>query len=59
MSGLEIEISGEGYVESQSVSKGAIITDSSPIVVNLKTPEQIYLSPKDDETLEEEDLPQD
>ncbi len=45
MSGLEIEIAGEGYVESQSVSKGAIVNDSSPIVVNLKTPEETFLPP--------------
>ncbi|MCM3722300.1 MULTISPECIES: penicillin-binding protein [Solibacillus] len=67
LSKLPIEIVGEGYVESQSVSQGTPITDDSPIVVKLKTPEEKHLTPpaKDMELEEEEDeefseeLPQD
>lgn len=42
---LPIEIFGEGFVESQSLSQGTIITDESPIVVKLKTPEEKHLTP--------------
>lgn len=55
MSGINIEIVGEGYVESQSVSENTIITDSSPIVVKLKTPEELFLISGE----ESEELPQD
>ncbi|KGR80446.1 penicillin-binding protein [Ureibacillus manganicus] len=58
MSGLNIEIAGEGYVESQSVSKGLTVNDSSLIVLNLKTPEETFLPPIE-ENLEVDDLPQD
>ncbi len=58
LSGLNIEISGEGYVDSQSVSPGTVVNQSSPIVVNLKTPKETFLSPLDVEDLEGE-LPQD
>ncbi|MFP3500330.1 hypothetical protein SB759_39595, partial [Pseudomonas sp. SIMBA_059] len=37
MSGLPIEIVGDGYVESQSVSPNTVVYDTSPIVVKLKT----------------------
>ncbi|MDN4492420.1 penicillin-binding protein [Ureibacillus aquaedulcis] len=60
MSGLTIEIVGEGYVESQSVSANTIIEKGSPIVVQLRTPEEIYSSPPVEETpAEGEELPQD
>ena len=67
LSKLPIEIVGEGYVESQSVSQGTPVTDDSPIVVKLKTPEEKHLTPpaEDMELEEEEDeefteeLPQD
>lgn len=58
MSGLPIEIVGEGYVESQSVSANTIITDTAPIVVNLKTPKEMF-TPLIKEISEEESLPQD
>lgn len=61
---LPIEIFGEGFVESQSLSQGTIITDESPIVVKLKTPEEKHLTPppedmEDGENEELEVLPQD
>ncbi|WP_192894207.1 penicillin-binding protein [Lysinibacillus composti] len=60
MSGLSIEIVGEGFVESQSVSPNTTIVDSSPIVVNLKTPEEIYSVPVEEEPeADEEVIPQD
>lgn len=58
MSRLPIEIVGEGYVESQSVSANTIITDTAPIVVNLKTPQEMFTTPIE-EVSEEEPLPQD
>lgn len=64
LSKLPIEIVGEGYVESQSVSQGTLIVDHAPIVVKLKTPEEVYSTPPaEDMEIEdgesEEQLPQD
>ncbi|MEY9970016.1 penicillin-binding protein 2B [Lysinibacillus sp. RC46] len=42
MANLEIEVVGEGFVDSQSVSAGTVISDSSPIVVKLKTPAESF-----------------
>ncbi len=51
LTGLQLEIVGEGYVESQSVSSNTIVKDSSPIVVKLKTPEENFVAvPEIDET---------
>ncbi|KOS69577.1 penicillin-binding protein [Lysinibacillus contaminans] len=38
MSGLNIEVVGEGFAVSQSASAGTVISDSAPIVVKLETP---------------------
>ncbi len=54
MSGLPIEIVGEGYVTSQSVSPNQSITDNSPIVVKLMTPEEMYKNPPIEEDVVEE-----
>lgn len=63
MSGLSLEIVGEGYVESQSVSEGVIIMDDAPIVLKLKTPEEQYLPSEEEVDIkgeeEVEKLPQD
>ncbi|WP_442916911.1 penicillin-binding protein [Lysinibacillus sp. 54212] len=59
LSQLPIEIVGEGFVESQSVSENTVITDSSPIVVKLKTPKDFLTSPQAAEEEQEEQLPQD
>lgn len=40
MSGLNIEVAGEGFAVSQSVSPGTEILDSAPIVVKLETPDE-------------------
>ncbi len=42
MANLEIEIVGEGFAVSQSVSAGTVISDHSPIVVKLKTPAESF-----------------
>ncbi|MED3660311.1 penicillin-binding protein [Ureibacillus sp. FSL K6-8385] len=55
MSGINIEVVGEGYVESQSVTENTIINDSSPIVVKLKRPEELFAP----EGKENGELPQD
>lgn len=54
MSGLQIEVAGEGFAVSQSVSAGTIITDSAPIVVKLKTPAESFV--QDVETPSEGDI---
>lgn len=56
MSGLNIELVGEGYVQSQSVTPNTLVIDEAPIVVNLKTPEK-WFAPEQTETVE--DFPQD
>lgn len=45
---LELEVVGEGFVASQSVSAGTVVSDRSPIVVKLKTPAESFI--KDVET---------
>ena len=57
MSGLPIEIVGEGYVYSQSASADTIAVDSSPIVVKLRTPGESFQPAATNP--EEEELPQD
>lgn len=57
MSGLPIEVVGEGYVYSQSASAGAKIVDTSPIVVKLRTPKDSFQQVETDKS--EEELPQD
>lgn len=57
MSGLPLEIVGEGYVYSQSASPNTPIGDSSPIVVKLRTPEESFQTVETDEG--DEELPQD
>ena len=54
LSGLSIEVVGEGYVSSQSVSPNHVITDSSPIVVKLMTPEQHYTTPPVEEVIKDD-----
>jgi penicillin-binding protein 2B len=55
LSKLPIELFGEGFVDSQSVSQGTIVNDQSPIVVKLLTPEEKYLTPPP-ENMEEGEL---
>lgn len=57
MSKLPIEIIGEGYVESQSVSDGTTILDNSPIVVQLRTPKELYTIPPPEVEGEQEEVP--
>ncbi len=57
MSGLPLEIVGEGYVYNQSASPNTIVMDSSPIVVKLRTPKESF-NVIETET-DEEQLPQD
>ena len=56
LSKLPIEIVGEGFVTSQSVSPNMVIEDNAPIVVNLMTPEQSYtntpIEPESEQSIE-------
>lgn len=58
MSGLRIEVAGDGFVTSQSVSPNTVIADDYPIVIQLKKPEEVY-SAEDQKSEDEEELPQD
>lgn len=44
LSGLNIEVVGDGYVTEQSVSEGAIVNPGEPVVIKLMTPQQLYLT---------------
>ena len=60
LSGLNIEVVGEGYVISQSVSPGTVTNEQTPIVIKLETPEETN-SIEESSTPEKEEgtLPQD
>ena len=60
LSGLNIEVVGDGYVTEQSVSEGAIVNPSEPVVIKLMTPQQLYLTdppefPEEPEEILDED----
>jgi len=60
LSGLNIEVVGEGYVISQSVTKGTVTNDQTPIVIKLETPEETNIKVDSPPLVEgEETLPQD
>lgn len=60
LSGLNMEVVGEGYVVSQSVTKGTITDDQTPIVIKLETPEETNTIAEPSTIVEgEETLPQD
>ena len=60
LSGLNIEVVGNGYVVSQSVSKGTVTNEQAPIVIKLETPEVTNKKAKKEIEKEgEEKLPQD
>ncbi|TWT04720.1 penicillin-binding protein [Planomicrobium sp. CPCC 101079] len=42
LSGLSIEIAGQGFAVSQSLSKGAKVSPEDPVVIQLQTPEDSY-----------------
>lgn len=39
----QLEVVGEGFVDSQSISAGTVVSDRSPIVVKLKTPAESFI----------------
>ncbi|MER2010622.1 MAG: PASTA domain-containing protein, partial [Psychrobacillus sp.] len=57
LSGLPIEIIGDGFVSKQSLTAGSVVTSDSPIVVQLSSPKEIAENSVVEEELEE--LPQD
>lgn len=60
LSGLNIEVVGNGYAVSQSVSKGTVTNEQAPIVIKLETPEETNKKAKKETEKEgEEKLPQD
>ncbi|MGI2327294.1 penicillin-binding protein [Planococcus sp. YIM B11945] len=42
LSGLSLEIAGQGFAVSQSLSKGSKVAGNEPVVVQLQTPEDSY-----------------
>ncbi|WP_253724482.1 penicillin-binding protein [Sporosarcina sp. HYO08] len=49
LSGLELRLNGDGFVTSQSVSKGALLDFHEPVVIQLQVPSELY-SPKEENT---------
>ncbi|MDQ0427861.1 penicillin-binding protein 2B [Planomicrobium stackebrandtii] len=56
LSGLLLEIAGQGYVLTQSIAEGETITDNEPVVIELHPPEIYY--PAQAEAEEQEELEQ-
>ena len=42
LSGLSLEIAGQGYAVSQSLSKGTPVNEGEPVVIQLQTPEDSF-----------------
>lgn len=53
LSNIPIEISGEGYVTSQSLTAGSIVSKDTPVVVHLSTPEETKFVPELEDSMEE------
>lgn len=54
LSGLDIRITGDGYVTEQSLSAGTIAENDEPIVIHLQPPSEIYKVGEGDEKEEDE-----
>lgn len=54
LSGLDIRSNGDGYVTEQSLSKGTVIGQNEPVVLQLKLPADIYKPVE--EAVEEEEI---
>ena len=59
MTGATVELSGEGYAVSQSVSPDSPVDSATPVVIQLVTPEQEVITSEKEEIPEEEQLPLD
>lgn len=46
ISGITLTITGDGFVTSQNLDEGVIVTEASEVKVKLKTPAQQYTPPK-------------
>lgn len=55
MSGLTIKITGDGFVVDQNLSEGTEVTPLEPILLQLKTPQEIYADSlsQEEESIEE------
>ena len=42
LSGLDIRITGDGYVTEQSLTAGTVPEEDEPIVIHLQRPSEIY-----------------
>ena len=56
ISGLNIQLTGEGYGHTQSLAPSVIVEENEPIVIDLKTPQQKYSEDKDSTEPVEEEL---
>ncbi|MEI4771155.1 penicillin-binding transpeptidase domain-containing protein [Psychrobacillus sp. FJAT-51614] len=52
LSNIPIEISGDGYVTSQSLTAGSVVSKDTPVVVHLTTPEETKIAPGLEESME-------
>ena len=54
LSGLDIRITGDGYVTKQSLTAGTVPKEDEPIVIQLQRPSEIYkIKPEDEEELDD------
>ncbi|QFG01123.1 penicillin-binding protein [Psychrobacillus glaciei] len=52
LANIPIEVIGEGYVTSQSLTTGSIVSDTTPVVVRLSTPKETEILPELEENME-------
>jgi len=56
LSGLNIEVVGDGFVVSQSVPNGTVSKEQTPIVLKLQTPEETNKNAKKETEVDEEEI---
>lgn len=55
LSGLALEIAGQGYVLTQSIAEGEIVEDNEPVVIELHPPEIYYPAQAQEDAAAEDD----
>lgn len=54
LTGLDIRVTGDGYVTEQSLSPGTVVDNDEPIVIRLRKPSELYKIEDEDIDAEEE-----
>src|SRR5690606_30571200 len=54
LSGLALEMAGQGYVLTQSIAEGQIVEDNEPVVIELHPPEIYYPAQAEEDAAEDD-----